>query len=83
MHSTFTMAGIDPITQQMQKYFSETTPMDDGEFMQNKIVFKKEDRGTPGTLEYRKAYSLITTALERKFGAAKHFVVSSCDGKTN
>ena len=33
--------------------------------------------------EYGKAYSLITATLEDKFGAAKHFVVSSRDGETN
>ncbi len=83
VHSTSTMAAVDPITQQMQKYFSEATSVDDGEFTQNEIVIKKGDRGVPGMSEYRKAYSLITAALEEKFGAAKHFVVSSRDGETN
>ena len=85
VHGTSTMATLtpDPITQQMQRYFTEATPVDDGDFTQNEIVIKKGDRGTPGTAEYRKAYTLITTALEEKFGAAKHFIVSSRDGETD
>ncbi len=61
----------------------DENPIEDGIFDQNEIVIKKEDRGTPGSTEYCKNYTLITGAMEEKFGAVKHFAVSSCDGETD
>ena len=47
------------------------------------MVIKKENQGAPGTKEFNKAYQLITEPLKHKFGAAKHFIVSSRDGEIN
>ncbi len=83
VHSTSNMAGSDPLTTQWHRFFVDENPIEDGLFNQNEIVIRKEDWGAPGSTEYRKNYALITDAMEEKFGAAKHFVVSSRDGETD
>ena len=83
VHNTSNMAGTDPDTEKLKGYFVDNDPVEDTEFYQFEVVICKEDQGEPGSLEYCKAYQVITAPLEEKFGAAKHFIVSSRDGESD
>ncbi len=73
----------DATITKLKQYFTKESPLDNRDFAKNEVVIWKEDCGIPGSTDNRKAYTLITTAMEEKFGAAKHFVVSSWDGEPN
>jgi hypothetical protein len=80
---TTTMATSDPIEAKWKGYFIDTTAVAEEVFLQNQVVIRKDKRGAPGSKEFNKAYQLITEPLEHKFGAAKHFVVSSSEGEVD
>ena len=45
------------------------------------MVVKKENRGEEGSKQFTSNYTAATDALKPGFGAAKHFVQRSKDGK--
>ena len=49
--------------------------------MAKQLVVPKDKRGIPGSRERSIYYSVATVALKQRFGAARHFVPTSWEGK--
>ena len=89
-HSSVTMTNLanqlpsydsDAIAQANSSYFCLPTGRTPAEIERNQVVVKKENRGEEGSKQFTSNYTAATEALKPGFGAAKHFVQRSKDGK--
>ncbi len=51
------------------------------EIKHNQVVVKKQNKGDEGSKQFTSNFPSATEALQPGFGAAKHFIQSSRDGK--
>ena len=77
------MEDTDEVAEPLKWYFGEEDALPEMDFVKQEVVIKMRDHGKQGTKEYTRSYDMNTTALEHKFGIAKHFVIRSSEGKTD
>ncbi len=71
----------DAIAQTNSSYFCLSTGHTPAEIERNQVFVKKENRGEEGSNQFTSNYTSATEALKPGFGAAKHFVQRSKDGR--
>ena len=63
-------------------YFGHSMARTETEVLALQVVVPKNKRGDPGSKRRGIHYSGATSALESKFGAARHFVLTSREGES-
>ena len=84
VHTGIIMKNDQPdIVGSLKQFFTEESPITVDNLAKTEVLIPNDKHEEEGSKEYSIAYALVTTLLNPKLGAAKHFIVKSKNGEVH